>query len=196
MSSLLLRQCEVCGREFLKNPAAVLKGQGRFCSLVCVATWRVARANEPDRIAARFWSNVTKIGPMHPVLGTRCHLWTGCVDAGGYGAMTIGKKVVKAHRIAWFVAHGVWPDLDLLHACDNPPCVRVDGHLSEGTQRDNVADMYTKGRCKTVLTESLVQGIRERRSRGDSYESVARWARVSEGTVGNVMRGKIPRHIG
>lgn len=109
--------------------------------------------------------------------------------------MTISRKVVKAHRVAWFVAYGSWPDLDLLHACDTPLCVRVDGHLSEGTQRDNVADMYMKGRCKTVLTEALVQEIQERRARGEPYKAIVASTGVSSGTIGNVMRGRIPRHI-
>jgi HNH endonuclease len=47
--------------------------------------------------------------------------------------------------------HGSVPDeVDgkeavLLHACDNPPCVRPT-HLSVGTTEENVADRHSKGR--------------------------------------------------
>ncbi len=37
----------------------------------------------------------------------------------------------------------------VLHHCDNPPCIRPD-HLFVGTQLDNVADAYSKGRYNTT----------------------------------------------
>lgn len=48
--------------------------------------------------------------------------------------------------MAWEHYVGPIPDgVDVLHHCDNPPCVRPD-HLFLGTARDNVGDMLAKGR--------------------------------------------------
>ena len=51
-----------------------------------------------------------------------------------------------AHRLAWELTFGPIPDgLHVLHACDNPPCIRPD-HLMLGTQRANMRDAGRKGR--------------------------------------------------
>lgn len=94
--------------------------------------------------AARFAAKVNKNGPIHPVLKTRCHLWTAC-KSNGYGYFNIGGKLVKAHRAAFFLKHGRWPEPFGLHKCDVRGCVN-DDHLFEGTKADNAADMWAKGR--------------------------------------------------
>ena len=82
-----------------------------------------------------------------------CWNWIGCLNAGGYGYTSIckGKKKVRnivAHRRAYELFVGPIPDDFLvLHKCDNPPCVNPN-HLFIGTQKDNVADMFRKGRQK------------------------------------------------
>ena len=67
----------------------------------------------------------------------------------GYGTMSIwnGNHAVpvRAHRIAFFLAHGHWPEPETLHLCDNPPCCNPR-HLREGTRMDNVRDMIMKNR--------------------------------------------------
>ena len=61
---------------------------------------------------------------------------------GGYGRFKRDGRTQQAHRIAW----GDVPDgMDVLHHCDNPPCVRRS-HLFLGTNSDNVTDMLAKGR--------------------------------------------------
>lgn len=73
---------------------------------------------------------------------TDCWHWVGTVDSGGYGVL--GRR--KAHRVSWELHNGSFQEgLDVLHHCDNPPCVNPD-HLFLGTALDNVADMYVKGR--------------------------------------------------
>ena len=39
----------------------------------------------------------------------------GTVDAHGYLNIMFGSKLYKAHRLAWFIATGVWPTSDLDH---------------------------------------------------------------------------------
>lgn len=70
----------------------------------------------------------------------------------GYGRLKIKKNEiwghVGAHQFSWALANGPIPDgMNVLHACDNPPCVRVGpGHLFLGTHQDNMKDMAAKGR--------------------------------------------------
>ena len=100
----------------------------------------------------RFFSKVDKAGPLHPVLGTRCWIWTGAArrqnlpKGGKPGFFNFNKRVQSAHRVAWQLAYGPIPEgMCVCHKCDNPSCVR-SGHLFIGTQLDNIRDMVGKGR--------------------------------------------------
>jgi hypothetical protein len=74
-----------------------------------------------------------------------CWPWRGARDRKGYGQVVIGQRPLKAHRVAFFVAHGHWPEPCCCHTCDNPPCGNPK-HLFEGTHADNAADRDAKGR--------------------------------------------------
>src|SRR5687768_11337382 len=73
----------------------------------------------------RFWARVTKSPEPDG-----CWLWSGAIfTATGYGSVTVNSRPASAHRIAWTLTHGAIPGgLNVLHRCDNPPCVRPD-HL-------------------------------------------------------------------
>lgn len=91
----------------------------------------------------RFWEKVDKSG--------ECWVWTGAIQSKGYGTFATGStratlKVVLPHRYSWELHFGPIPDgLLILHACDNPPCVRP-GHLMLGTYQANRVDCAHKGR--------------------------------------------------
>ena len=88
----------------------------------------------------RFWSKVRKT--------SFCWIWTAGKFSQGYGGFKINGKTEKAHRISWTLTYGEIPDgLDVLHDCDNRPCVRPN-HLFLGTHQDNMTDMVNKGRSK------------------------------------------------
>jgi hypothetical protein len=89
--------------------------------------------------AVRFWKFVI---PQEE----GCWEWQGALFKTGYGAFNLKGQAVKAHRVAYTLAHGPFPDeLYVCHHCDNPKCVRPD-HLFLGTDLDNVRDAITKGR--------------------------------------------------
>lgn len=83
-----------------------------------------------------------------PEPNTGCILWTGHLCARGYGRIGYASKgsAVLVHRIAYECANGPIPrGMVVCHTCDTPMCVNPD-HLFVGTQKDNMRDMFKKGR--------------------------------------------------
>lgn len=94
-------------------------------------------------LAERFAEKTT------PEPNTGCLLWTGFIHPMGYGRIRVGNKIEGAHRVAFLLVHGRWPNPSALHKCDTPACVEA-AHLFEGTQTDNMADRDAKGRSRKV----------------------------------------------
>ena len=134
----------------------------RFCSHACYCV-SIRLPIEP-----RFWSHVDKNGPIHPVLGTRCWLWTAnCAGRpsktypnrrqhGQFTYSVDGRQYhVYAHRFAWELKHGPIPHgKQICHHCDVPPCVN-DAHHFLGTQDDNMKDAARKHRLTVPRTRTL-----------------------------------------
>jgi hypothetical protein len=80
---------------------------------------------------------------------TGCILWTGFVCKYGYVRTTHeGKSGVLLHRIAYESAYGPFDEsLKVCHRCDTPRCFNPE-HLFLGTQKDNLRDMFAKGRAR------------------------------------------------
>lgn len=75
-----------------------------------------------------------------------CLVWKGGVDSHGYGRFMIDYECHRTHRVVYSLFHGpIAPGLSVCHHCDTPRCIRVD-HLFLGTQKDNLQDMWAKGR--------------------------------------------------
>ncbi len=85
-------------------------------------------------IAERFFLKVDFNGPIHPILGTRCWLWTGCCHAKNlYGQFKWDGSAKNAHRFSYILAHGEVPEgLVIDHLCRVRPCVNPD-HLEAVT---------------------------------------------------------------
>lgn len=89
-------------------------------------------------LTERFWLYVKK--------GPHCWEWVGNRDALGYGRISVNGRSSSAHRLSYEIHHGKPQKPVIRHSCDNPGCVNPD-HLIEGTHRDNVNDMISRGRA-------------------------------------------------
>lgn len=118
------------------------------------ASRRTGAAPDPESptLRERFRRKVDTNGPLHPRLGTNCHIWTAAKNAFGYGQFFTGwngRKAMPAHVVAWALANGrdAIPDdgTNICHACDNPSCVRVD-HLYLATHAERMRHKVERGR--------------------------------------------------
>jgi hypothetical protein len=160
---------------------------------------------EPDE-RDRFWSKVDKNGTTPescPGLGP-CWVWTACRHRNGYGSVLYRSTCRAAHRVAFFLAHGRWPEPCALHHCDNRACVNPE-HLFEGTYADNAADREAKGRgrpprgersSKAKLTAQQVRDIRANAAlcRVTQIELGERYG-VSHSTISVIVRRERWTHI-
>lgn len=147
---------------------------------------------------ARFWAKVDRSG--------ECWTWTASRKAFGYGRFMLNGRQWTAPRVSWTITHGQIPTgRHILHRCDNPPCVRPD-HLLLGDNTDNSADKVTKGRQAfnhgsksgmSKLDEVKVIAIRDRYAAGSAtIPQLAADYGVSVGLVGQIITGRIWKHVG
>ncbi len=130
-----------------------------------------------------------------------CWLWTGGMNAKGYGTFNgpaAGRKIGKAHRVAWEIYRGPIPKGDgyhgtcVLHRCDTPACVNPD-HLFLGTVVENNADAMAKdrvprgnGRYNAKIIPEVVKEIRARREAGETLAAIAADVGMKPGGVRKV----------
>lgn len=164
-------------------------------------------------LAARFWEKVDRNGslpPHNPELGN-CWVWKRARDDLGYGWFSIGAKMHRAHRVAWFLEHGRWPSPKALHKCDNPSCVR-GSHLFEGTDEDNTADKMRKGRqargekhgawsrgesnVRSKLSNADISEMRASYKRGEFLQSeLSKRYGISQSLVSRILNKKAWKHL-
>jgi hypothetical protein len=140
-----------------------------------------------------------------------CWVWTASDDGCfGYGKFysRFFRKRVRTHRFAFFLAHGRVTEFSVCHTCDNPKCVNP-GHLFEGTQSDNMADMTTKGRhgmlgregkrgstnAKAKLTEELIPVVIGRLAKGRNSQRLARQMGINGRTLRSIALGETWQHV-
>lgn len=116
----------------------------------------------------RYWAKIDCTAGLF-----ECWNWTAGKTPDGYGLIRLDKtKKVYAHHVAYELANGERGGLQVLHACDNPPCCNP-AHLVLGTIADNMRDRETKGRGHLAstgdiykLTDAQVNEIRQEYAAG------------------------------
>lgn len=199
-----VRSCPLCGASFYAKRKRLEAHQSVYCSKKC----EIADRARP--IVVRFWERVDKNGPTveHcPELGP-CWIWTGYLNwrRGGYGYIGRGgrqNRTLRVHRYSWELHNGKIPDgMEVLHRCDNPPCVRPD-HLFLGDQQANMDDMWSKGRGATgerqPSSRLTVDDVREIRrlwaAGGLTQRAIGERFGVSGDVVGMIVRRKTWTHV-
>lgn len=170
----------------------------------------------PRTAEARFWEKVAIRGP------DECWLWTGHVNAKGYGTFSVEVEVgnpwksILAHRFAWELGSNqklpaterinTDQTIFVCHSCDRPPCVNFS-HLFLGTNADNMRDSAMKLRKPRKLTIDDVRAIRREVEaaggiRNTPYGVIAAIVRkyeklrgVTDGAIEGVVYGTTWRHV-
>lgn len=156
---------------------------------------------------ARFWRKA-KVGNPN-----ECWPWLSLVfnDGENYGQVKFGvgskdQYIVhkfRAHRVAYFLTHGILPDdMCVCHTCDNPICVNPT-HLFLGTNRKNIQDRNNKQRDAKgerhgmhKLTEEQVLEIRKiYSSQKISLSALGRAFGISHTHVSFIIKRQSWKHV-
>lgn len=131
-----------------------------------------------------------------------CLLWPFGKDRQGYGKVWFEGDTVRAHRVAFKLVHGKWPEPLGLHSCDTPSCVSPF-HVSEGTNADNQGEKAARGRqirgemhkC-SKLNPELVRQIRSEYIYGvNGLQKLANKFGISKKTVMRIIHYEGWKHI-
>lgn len=153
---------------------------------------------------ARFIANSTDAEQLRQrleekvVRGPECWEWIGALNDGGYGVINLHGSQgpqVRAHRIAFYLEHGVAPEV-VMHRCDNRRCVNPD-HLLAGDHTANALDRDQKNRVAhgvnhyaARLTLDQIIDIRRRYADGsETQKQIAENFGIHRVTVSKIVRG-------
>jgi hypothetical protein len=133
------------------------------------------------------------------VTPTGCIEWNLFRDKDGYGGIKFNGKNQRAHRVSYELSIGpIPPGFQVLHRCDNPPCVNPD-HLFVGSHMDNVNDCLDKKRWvngqkngMSKVTDELVLKIRADTRTG---VAIAAEYNISKSLVSQIRRRTIWKHL-
>jgi hypothetical protein len=168
----LQRICLHCCNEFV---APSKYSNQKYCSYICRFKQLM-----PDRFT------------------DKCLRWPkSCNPVTGYGQMNIAlappAKMVAAHRLSYEIYNGpLEPGSVVLHTCDHRWCVNPN-HLIQGTQKDNIGDMWSKGReAKRKLSKREALEIKASKER--SAVLAERYG-LHEATIRKIRSGRMWRSL-
>lgn len=88
-----------------------------------------------------------------------CMNFTGARNKDGYGHIRQDGRLWRAHVLVFQLAHGATSSPVIRHKCDNRSCINP-AHLVAGTQKQNMADMFQRGRApQAKLTPDQIDEI-------------------------------------
>lgn len=133
-----------------------------------------------------------------------CWLYTGGLQSGGYGVVSIKNRSVYAHCLAYRLRVGAIPKgLCVLHKCDVRRCINPK-HLFLGTRGENNTDRETKGRSddrrgerntQVKLDAKRIARIRRIYRTGKfSQREVGEMFDISQQHVSLIVRGEAWKH--
>ena len=145
----------------------------------------------------RFWANVAGGEPED------CWPWLRA-QRKGYGSVKAAlgdlgldrRRNLYAHRVVYYLTHGVWPEPLARHTCDNPICCNP-AHIVDGTWGQNMQDKMVRGRHVVVpgtrnhnssLTEQDVAQIRELAGTVLTQREIAARFGIAQPTVSRIVR--------
>lgn len=154
----------------------------------------------------RFWAKVDTSGD--------CWLWKAAKTGSGYGTFRNEHgRMEMTHRFIYRKSHGVLLPRTrvVMHTCDTRLCVRLS-HLRAGSQKENMHDMFQKGRNAwgpglnhrtqvgeanhgARVTEAQVRQVLFLQGLGMPQVEVARQTGVTKANVWCILNGKSWTHI-
>lgn len=119
-----------------------------------------------------------------------CWNWQASCGSHGYGQLRVNGTAVLAHRIAYYLAFGVYEaNLIVCHKCDNRKCCNPS-HLFVGTDKDNAIDKMNKGRCgdsSIPWDDAEIEEIIRLRNSLVSQEDIAKKFNVGQMTISRLL---------
>lgn len=135
-----------------------------------------------------FWSRAAVGEP------TDCWDWLGPMDHNDYGTCFLDKKLMKAHRAAYWYAFGNLPTgLSICHSCNNKKCVNPS-HLYAAKNGDNIRDAAKANLLGKKLSAEDVLEIRAHRDLFTGKEMAIIYG-VTRHSISNVLRGHTWKHL-
>lgn len=129
----------------------------------------------------------------------RCWKWTKCIGINGYGALTISRISLTAHRLSWWLHNGtpeMTSDMVVRHKCDNKECTNP-AHLEIGTQIDNIKDAFDRKRINNrKLSDDDILEMKIKRTEGMMVKDIASVYGISVSHTSLILNGKTKRTIG
>ena len=139
----------------------------------------------PPTLEERFLAKVRRDDKPAPYgLSVPCLLWTGAtIGKAGYGEIIFEGKKTYAHRVAFFLALGRWPEPKAAHLCRVRGCCEIS-HLIDGGPVSGAK-----------LSARQVRAIRSCYVRGKSRAALAKRFGVSTRTIDSIILRETWKHL-